>query len=51
MTNFYREGYDMNDSANFEDIVNAITVNDIKEFTSKILKGADTSQIIIKPSN
>ena len=51
LTNFYRENYDMNDPANFEDIVNNISVNDIKEFTSKVLKGADTSEIVVKPSN
>ena len=51
LTNFYREHYDMNDPANFEDIVKNISVNDIKEFTSKVLKGADTSEIIVKPSN
>ncbi|MEO8773665.1 MAG: insulinase family protein [Gelidibacter sp.] len=51
LTNFYRENYDMNDPANFENIVKNITVNDIKEFTSKVLKGADTSEIVIKPSN
>ena len=51
LTNFYRENYDMNDPANFEDLVKNISVNDIKEFTSKVLKGADTSEIVIKPSN
>ena len=51
LTNFYREHYDMNDPANFEDIVKNISINDIKEFTSKVLKGADTSEIIVKPSN
>ncbi|MEO5790369.1 insulinase family protein [Gelidibacter sp.] len=51
LTNFYRENYDMNDPANFEDIINNISVNDIKEFTSKVLNGADTSEIVVKPSN
>lgn len=51
LTNFYRENYDMNDPANFEDIVKNISVNDIKEFTSNVLKGADTSEIVVKPSN
>ena len=51
LTNFYRENYDMNDPANFEDIVKKISVNDIKEFTSKVLKGAHTSEIVVKPLN
>lgn len=51
LTNFYRENYDMNDPANFETIVENISVNDIKEFTNKVLKGADTAEIVIKPSN
>ena len=51
LTNFYRENYDMNDPANFENIVKNISVNDIKEFTGKVLKGADSSEIVIKPLN
>lgn len=51
LKNFYRENYDMNDPANFEYIVNKISVNDIKEFTSKVLKDADTSEVVVKPSN
>lgn len=51
LTNFYREGYDMNAPENFENIVKGITVNDIKAFTAKVLKGAKTSEIVIKPSN
>lgn len=51
LTNFYREDYNMDDPANFEEIVKKISVKDIKEFTSKVLKGADTSEIVIKPLN
>ena len=51
LTTFYRENYDMNDKANFEDIVKNISVEDIKEFTGEVLKGADTSEIVIKPLN
>lgn len=51
LTNFYREGYDMNDPANFEDLVKSISVKDITNFTKKVLDGADKSEIIIKPSN
>lgn len=51
LTNFYREGYDMNDPKNFENIVKNISVKDIKEFTNKVLKGAKTSEIVVKPLN
>lgn len=50
LTNFYREDFNMNDPANFEDIAKNITVSDVQEFAKKMLKGAKTSQIIIKPS-
>ncbi|MBA6154017.1 M16 family metallopeptidase [Gelidibacter maritimus] len=51
LVNFYREDYDMNDPDNFENIVESISVNDIKEFTSNVLNGADIAEIIVKPSN
>ena len=51
LTNFYREDYNMDDPSNFENIVKDISVDDIKSFTGKVLKGAKTSEIIIKPSN
>lgn len=51
LTNFYRENYDMNDPKNFEDIVKNISINDIKEFTIKVLNGADIAEIVVKPLN
>lgn len=51
LTNFFREGYDMNASANFDDIVKNISVKELQDFTVKILKEANTAQIIINPLN
>jgi len=48
LTNFYREGYDMNDPKNFENIVNTIAVSDIVDMANKIIKGADKAEVIIK---
>lgn len=50
LTNFHREGYDMNDPENFENIINDLTVEDIKKFAIKVLKDAKKSEIVIKPS-
>jgi zinc protease len=49
LTNYFREGYNMNDPKNFEDIVNSITVKDIQEFTKNLLKNAKQYEIVIKP--
>ena len=49
LTNFYLEGYNMNDPENFEEIVNSITIKDIQEFTKKTLKNARTFEIVFKP--
>ncbi|MGB0890922.1 MAG: M16 family metallopeptidase [Flavobacteriaceae bacterium] len=46
---FYREGYNMDKSENFEDIVNGITTNDIKTFTKTLLKDVKSYEIVIKP--
>ena len=49
LINYFREGYNMNSPENFEAIVKAITVDDIKSFVSKVLINAETYEIIIKP--
>ena len=49
LTTFYREGYDINDPENFENIVNAITKADIQNFTKKVLKDAQSYEIVFKP--
>ena len=49
LTNYFREGYNMNDSKNFEDIVNSITAKDVQNFTQKLLKNAKQYEIVVKP--
>lgn len=49
LINYYRENYDMNDASNFEEIIKSITVDDIKEFTKKVIKGAKSYEILVKP--
>ena len=49
LVNFYREGYNMNSSKNFEDIVKNLKVKDIKTFAKKLLANAKSYEIIIKP--
>ncbi|TGV00996.1 M16 family metallopeptidase [Flavivirga rizhaonensis] len=49
LTRYYREGYNMNDSKNFEDIVNNITTKDIQKFAKTLLKDAKSYEIVFKP--
>lgn len=49
LTNFYREGYNMDKAANFENIVKGVSKKDIAEFTSKLLKQPQSYQIVFKP--
>lgn len=49
LRNYFREGYNMNDPKNFEDIVNAISVKDIKKFAKALLKNAKSYEIVFKP--
>jgi zinc protease len=49
LTNFYREGYNMDKAENFENIVKSISKKDIARFTSKLLKKAKSYQIVFKP--
>ncbi|MDO5980746.1 M16 family metallopeptidase [Flavivirga spongiicola] len=49
LTRFYREGYNMNDSKNFEDIINSITTKDIQNFVKTFLKDAKSYEIVFKP--
>lgn len=50
LTNYFREGYHMNDPKNFEDLVNNISVADLQEFTKALLENADSYEIAIKPT-
>ena len=49
LRNYFREGYDMNNPKNFENIVNSITAKDIQKFTKKLLKKAQKYEIVVKP--
>ncbi|MCI9846849.1 M16 family metallopeptidase [Flavobacterium pectinovorum] len=49
LTNFYKEGYNMDKAENFENIVKSVTKKDIADFTSKLLKKARSYQIVFKP--
>lgn len=49
LKNYVLEGYNMNDSANFEDIVNAITVKDLQKIAKKLLKSSSSFEIVFKP--
>ena len=49
LTRFYREGYNMNDSKNFEDIINNMTTKDIQNFAKTLLKEAKSYEIVFKP--
>lgn len=51
LAHFYREGYNADDPINFENIVNNISIEDIQNFTNRVLKDAKTSEIVIKPLN
>ena len=49
LSNYYREGYNMNDPKNFENIIKSITVKDIQKTMASLLKGADSYEIVFKP--
>ncbi len=49
LVQFYRESYNMNDPKNFEHIISSITTKDIQNFAKKLLKGADSYEIVFKP--
>ncbi len=49
LSNYFREGYNMNSPENFEDIVHGITAEDIKNFTKGMLKNARSYEIVFKP--
>lgn len=49
LRNYFREGYNMNDAKNFENIVNSIKVSDLQNFTKALLKDGEKYEIVIKP--
>ena len=51
LVTFYRDGYNMEDPKNFENIINAISKKDIQKLAKKMLKKGKSYEIIIKPKN
>ena len=49
LTTFYRDGYNMNEAKNFEDIINNISKKDIQALTKKLLSKGESSEIVFKP--
>lgn len=49
LTNYYREGINIENPKNFENIVNKITKNDIVKFTKAFLKNNESYEIVVKP--
>ncbi|MEP4948436.1 MAG: insulinase family protein, partial [Flavobacteriaceae bacterium] len=46
---FFRYGYNMDDSKNFENIVNEISKKDIQSLTKQIIEGGKSYEIVFKP--
>lgn len=49
LTTFFREGYDIKKAKNFDAIVTKMTIKDVQEFAQKLIKDADTYEIVVKP--
>lgn len=49
LSNFYREGYNMDKPENFENILKSVTRRDIARFTAELLKKSKSYQIVFKP--
>ena len=49
LINFYREGYDMEDPANFVNIINSISKKDVQEFAENLMEDGKTYQIVFLP--
>lgn len=46
---YYMTGINYNDPANYEDILNAFTVNDLKEFAAKLFENSDKADLVFMP--
>ncbi len=49
LKNYYRTGVNSNDPANYEDIINGLTVEDIQNFTKKFLEDVNRLDIMFVP--
>ncbi|TXG35408.1 M16 family metallopeptidase [Seonamhaeicola maritimus] len=50
LTTFYRDGYNMNDANNFEDVVNNIIIKDIQALAKKLQVKGKSFEIVFKPA-
>lgn len=51
VSNYVLEGYDMDNSKNFGEIVKSITAKDVQKFIKELLNGSDSFEIVFKPLN
>lgn len=49
LTNYFREGYNMNEPKNFEDILNTITIKNLEVFTKALMKNSKSYKIVFRP--
>ncbi|WET01735.1 M16 family metallopeptidase [Flavobacterium sp. YJ01] len=49
LSNYFEEGYNINDPKNFQDIVKNISAKDIQDFANALLTNADSMEIVFKP--
>lgn len=49
LTVFYRDGYNINDPKNFEEIIESITKKDVQKFIKILLKDSKYYKIVFKP--
>lgn len=51
LKNYVLEGYNINNPDNFENIIEKISTDDLQEIAEKLLKGAQSYEIVFKPKN
>lgn len=49
LKNYFREGYDMNQPENFENIIKGIKASDVQQFTKNLFTNAASYEIVFKP--
>ncbi|RXP46576.1 insulinase family protein [Lutibacter sp. HS1-25] len=49
LTAFYRYGYNMNNSENFEDIVNNMSIKNIQQIVKQVISEGQSYEIVFKP--
>ncbi|MCG8476604.1 MAG: insulinase family protein [Cytophagales bacterium] len=49
LQNYVREGYNLEDPKNFENIIKSITKKSLQKFARKVLEGSDSYQVVFVP--